>query len=346
MQVGLSLSQLAAKLDAQAAAKKDFIAPTKRTRMEVSQQGPLLVLEDQGQFPITPLANRQIGTFCDIPAKYYDRMLSDAPALLKANVDEWFQRSDKSRMVRTLDNKARAYLSNSFARIDNLDIAKVALPVLHDMSDVKIVSSEVTDSKLYLQFVFERMKADVKVGDTVMAGGLLTNSEVGLGAYAVSGLVWRLRCLNGLKTADAFRKAHVGKAVDDTEALWQEDTIAADEKVVLLKLRDMLKAIADESRFQIHVDKLKGLTDGTTKNPVKTIEVLSQKLGLSETERNATLTSLIEGGDLSRFGILQALTAQAHTAPTYDRAIEFEALGGQLLELGRDEWREVLAEAA
>jgi hypothetical protein len=43
--------------------------------------------------------------------------------------------------------------------------------------------------------------------------------------------------------------------------------------------------------------------------------------------------------------VLNAVTAQAHTAKSYDRAVDFENAGGQLLELSPKEWREVLVAA-
>lgn len=346
MQTGLTLSELAAKLDAQAASKKDYIAPTKRTAMAVRNDGIKLVLEDQGEFPIQPLAHRQIATFTDIPAKYADKCLSEAPDLLATNVNRWLLNSDKSRLVRTLDSRARAYLSNSFARIDNIDIAKVALPVLYDLPDTRIVSSEVTENKLYIHFVVPHLRGEIRVGDVVEFGGVISNSEVGLGSVSVAGLAYRLICKNGMKTADTFRRTHVGRVIDDTDQLWQEDTIAADDRAVLLKVRDMVAAVTDETRFRQNLERLQGLTEGKTKDPVKTVEVLSNRLGLLEGEKTGLLTALIEGSDFSRWGITNAVTSLAHGASTYDRAVEIETMGGSLVDLGRDQWKEILAEAA
>jgi hypothetical protein len=346
MKTGLTIAELAAKLDSQAAAKKDFIAPTKKTHLDASQGDMVLTLEDQGSFPLQPLAHRQLATFTDVPARYYDRMRDEAPDLLAQNVNTWLAKSDKSRMVRTLHNNARAYLSNSFARIDNIDIAKVALPVLYDLPDTRIVSSEVTENKLYIHFVVPHLRGEIRVGDTVEFGGVISNSEVGLGSVSVSGLAWRLVCLNGMKTADTFRKTHVGRMIEDSEQLWADDTIAADDRAVLLKVRDMVKAVTDETRFRVNLEKLRGLTDGKTKNPIATVEVLTNKFGLSEGEKSGLLTSLVEGGDFSRWGITNAVTSLAHTAKDYDRSVEFETMGGALVDLSKDQWQEILAEAA
>jgi hypothetical protein len=43
--------------------------------------------------------------------------------------------------------------------------------------------------------------------------------------------------------------------------------------------------------------------------------------------------------------MLNAVTAQAHSARDYDRAVEIEAMGGMLLDLPKNQWKEVLAAA-
>jgi hypothetical protein len=44
---------------------------------------------------------------------------------------------------------------------------------------------------------------------------------------------------------------------------------------------------------------------------------------------------------LSRFGLINAITRTAETTASYDRASEFEAFGGLVLNLPVTEWQEV-----
>lgn len=69
------------------------------------------------QSAVTDHAHGQIAQRLDIPAKYYNRMRSEAPALLAANVNNWFQEQPERRMIRTLDGKARAFLSDRYRRV-------------------------------------------------------------------------------------------------------------------------------------------------------------------------------------------------------------------------------------
>jgi hypothetical protein len=347
MQRGLSLTDLARKIEANKELKRDYVADTSAMQMVIQDDNrPALEIPSHGTFPIMSHAHNQIGARTKIPAAYYDRMVTDAPQLLATNVNTWFKRNPEKRMVRTLGGNTRAFLSNRYQRVENEQIAEAALPVLYDLPGVQVVSSEVTDRRLYIHFTVPSIIGEVKVGDVVQAGGIISNSEVGLGSISVSGLVWRLICLNGMKTADAFRRNHVGRQVDEGELEWAEDTMIADDKAILLKVRDMVRAVVDETKFRANLDKMRGLTDArVTGDPAKAIEVLAQKVGANETEKGSILRALIQGGDLSAWGMLNAVTAQAHTAKSYDRAVEFESAGGALLELPTTEWKRVLEAA-
>ena len=82
-----------------------------------------------------------------------------------------------------------------------------------------------------------------------------------------------------------------------------------------------------------------------TGDPVKTVEVLANRYTLNETERTGVLRHLIVEGDLSAYGLVNAVTHYSQEVEDYDRATEFEALGGRLIDLPAKDWKE-LAQAA
>jgi hypothetical protein len=250
-------------------------------------------------------------------------------------------------MIRTLSGSTRAFLSNRYQRIENEEIAAVALHILLGDKNLQVVSAEVTERRLYIQATTSRVVGEVKNGDVVQAGVIISNSEVGQGSVSVQRVIFRLVCLNGLILPDnKYRANHTGARLDNNEALWKDDTRQAEDKAVLLKVRDMVQSAMEEAPFQVNLDKMRETTgQRITGNPVKAIEVLSNKLGVTETEQGGILRALIEGGDLSRWGVLNAVTAQAHVANDYDRSVEFEAMGAKILDLPQSEWS-VVAEAA
>lgn len=354
MKTGLSLTELAAKIEGNRALKRDYIASTSALRMEIdTDKTPLLVLDrehtphgNDERHGILPLAHDQFASHTGIDLRYYRRMRSEAPELLARNVNHWFAANPSKRLLRTLGGDARAFLSNSYSRVENEHIAEVVLPILAGIPGVQIVSSEITDRRMYIQAVTPN-RLEVKRGDEVQAGVIIANSEVGLGSISVHAMTWRLVCLNGLKSAqDLFRAAHLGKRIEDNTALYKQDTIRAEDRAVLLKVRDHVTAAVDAVRFRGRVEKMSEFTGiKISGSPEKAIEVLAEKVGVSEGERGGILRSLIEGGDLSAWGVINAVTHQAHAARDYDRAVEFEGMGGALVELPRDAWKEILEAA-
>jgi hypothetical protein len=93
-------------------------------------------------YGINQTAHSQIAARLGIPLKYYQRMQVEAPSLLATNVNEWFVKNRERRMIRLLDNNMRAFLGDRYQRIDNAEIAEVALPVLAQLLEVRIVSSQ------------------------------------------------------------------------------------------------------------------------------------------------------------------------------------------------------------
>jgi hypothetical protein len=348
MQKGMTLSDLARTIEAQSHNKRDMICDTGSLNMGIDHDdNAVLQIPDQGAFPIQPLAHDQIGARLGIPSKYYDRMLNDAPDLLAANVNTWFRQNPERRMVRTLGGHTRAFLSSRYLRTENEEIAKVALPILHDLPGVEIPSCCVTDKRLYIHFTVPTIRGEVKTGDIVQAGGIIQNSEVGCGAVSVQALLWRLVCLNGAKVNEGYRRAHIGREVEENgEIEWSDETRKSDDATVLLKVRDMVRAVVDETRFKANLAKLQDLSQvKVEKSPEKAVEVLAAKIGATDTERGTLWTNLINGGDLSAWGLVNAVTSLAHTATTYDRAVELEAAGGALIDLPASDWKRVLQAA-
>lgn len=191
MKSGLTIVEMAQQIERQSKLKQDYLLDTRRLQVEpFGSQLYLHTFDDHDDPLVEPLeinqiAHRQIGTHLKIPAAYYDRMLSDYPELLAENVNSWFQREPTQRMVRTLDGTVRAFLSNRYRRIDNLDIAEIVLPVIQQMEDAYFESCQITDSRMYIKVVNKRLEAEVVPGDIVQSGVIISNSEVGLGSVNI-----------------------------------------------------------------------------------------------------------------------------------------------------------------
>ena len=347
MKTHLNLTELATEITRRQNAKVDMVADTKQLAAIVDN-GKIKLGVDTADgvvtYGINDIAHDQIASRLEIPAKYYRRMLSESPQLLADNVNHWFQTQPQKRLVRTLDGNARAFLSDRYQRIENEEIASIVLPVLLSQEGVRIASCSITESRMYIKAVFETIRAEVKVGDVVLAGVAISNSEVGQGAVDISPFMERLVCTNGLIIKDArFSARHVGGRItandNDLAEILSSEALQADDRAILLKARDVLKASFDQVRFAERVKQMTASTeDKMTGNPVEAVKILGKKAGLTEGEQNNILRHLIEGADLSRYGLLNAVTRSAQDSESYDRATELETLGGNILNFTRKDF--------
>ena len=70
----------------------------------------------------------------------------------------------------------------------------------------------------------------------------------------------------------------------------------------------------------------------TMEDPEKTLEELGKRYSITQDERKTVLSHLIDGGDLSMWGAINAVTRSAQDSQSYDRAVELETIGGKLLQ--------------
>jgi len=350
MKSGRSLVDLAKELERQLESKKDYLVPSSLLQCSTDKNGRLSMIVDAkeagGVYAVTELARHQLADKLRIPFTYFERMRTEKPDLLDHNLNAWLHGDHEPRMIRTLQGQVRAVLSDRYRRLDNYDLAENVLPILQRIEDARFESVQLTDTKMYLKVVTPRIEYEIAPGDVVQAGIVVTNSEVGMGTLSVQPLVYRLVCMNGLIASDqALRKTHVGRVLQsetETVTVFKDDTLLADDKAFFLKVRDVVEAAVAETTFrQIAQRMQKTLGIRITGDPVKAVEVLSNRYGLNDLERGGVLRNLIAEGDLSGYGLVNAVTHYAEEVDDYGRATEFEMLGGKLIELPPSEWEEI-----
>ena len=358
---GKTLHELALELDRQNNAKQDFLLDTRDLIMDADESGAMLSMNNRKTGEITLLgvndiAHSQIGTELGIPKAYYEKMLEHNPALLAENVNAWFNNEPKVRMIRTLTTEdtgtryARAFLSDRYLRIDNADIFETVYPILKGL-DVTFESQEVTDQRLYIKVVNKRITKEVKPGDYVQSGLLITNSEVGMGTVTIQPLLYRLVCTNGMIVNDmksgATRRRHIGRRniVGDNFTLYADDTLKADNQALMLKIRDTIQHSLDEVHFTNLVDMMHRTTQLqiTTEHIPEMVQLAGTDFGFSKKEGEGILNHLIREGDLSLYGLSNAITRYAQDVYSYDRSTELEGIGYNVLTMPERAWNRLQA---
>ena len=344
MKVGTTLSDLALELERQQKTKRDFIAPSQE--LSITSAGDALEMEikGHGNFGISDIAHGQLAQRLEIPAKYYDRMRREDPGLLKINANTWLHKEKENRMVRTLDGAMRAFLSSRYRPLDNYDMASAVLPIL-GQNATTVESCQLTEKRLYIKAVTTKIQMEVRKGDVVQAGIVISNSEVGMGSVKVEPMIYRLVCTNGMIAADSsLRKYHIAKnvEVDIAEEMYRDETRRVDDQAFWMKVKDVVRGSFRRDIFEKIVGRMKLATENPIEgNPVKVVEVVTKKFGLQDNEGGSILSHLIKGGDLTQYGLMNAITRTAEDIPDYDRATDFERMGGQVLELAKSDWREI-----
>lgn len=341
-----SIAELVSKIKEEKALSRDFIVPTQELHI-TAEANPVLVMKNKGAietFDINENAHRQMAAHLGIPYKYYDRMRTDYPELLAENVNGWFGKEPEQRMLRTMGGTARAFLSNKYRRIDNLELMQAVYPVICDMDGVSVVSCEVTDSHLYLQIVSNKVQTEVAKGDIVQAGFIISNSEVGKGAVSVQPLVYRLVCTNGMIAKEnSHKRYHTGRQIemDDNYELFQDNTKILDDMAYFAKVQDIVRMAVDETRFNQHVIAMQKAI-GVPINPMMitpVVEELGKTFSLSRNEQEMVVQNFLLGDThegnhvvhFNQFGIANAVTKTANTVDSYERAVELEKIGGSVL---------------
>jgi hypothetical protein len=347
MKTGMTLRELAVELQRQAKSKRDFIVDSAAMHMEdgaelFSLTRPLPGgMRNVEPFAMTELFHRQLGTYLGIPARYYDKMQAEIPDLLAKNVNGWLGRINTKRMVRTLDGKARAFLSTKYRRIDHLQIAQAVLPVIGQMQGARVESCDVTERKMFIKVVNPRLEAEVRKGDVVQAGIVISNSEVALGSVSVMPLVYRLVCSNGMIANDlGQRKYHVGRESGESWEIYSNEALRADDRAFMLKLRDVVRTAVDEAKFAQVVSRLRASAGVKITGDVPdVVELAAKEYGFTQGEQSGVLRHLIEGHDLSLYGLSNAVTRASQEAENYDRATAMEEAGWQIITMSPQLWR-------
>lgn len=348
MKSGLTLMELAQELTRQREAKHDYLIDTRNLVLDATPEAVTLTMRNPAQHQNTILhmndiAHRQVGASLGIPAKYYDRMRNENPDLLAQNVNGWFQHEPQTRMVRTMDGTARAFLSEKYRRIDNLEIAEAVLPIIFEIPDARVESCQITDERMYIKVVNPRLQNEVTPGDIVQSGILITNSEVGMGSMAVQPLVYRLVCSNGMVVNDAAtRRYHIGRGNEAAEdyTLYSSETLAADDKALLLKVQDTVRAAVDQTRFDKVVSMMREARDAKITAPdiPAMVELAAADYGFSKAESTGILDHLIRGGEFTLYGLANAVTRAAQDVDSYDRSTAMESLGYTMLGMTPEQW--------
>lgn len=352
MKAGSTLQQLAIELQEELSMKRDFKARNAALEVVHVPTTDDLLLRLSGvpndvrlDLCISPHTHKQFSEHLGIPKVYYDRMLRTQPDLLRRSVNAWLaEKASEIRLVRVLGHFARAYLSDAYRPLDHVDLARYLLPILEEMG-CEIVSCHLTETRLFIKALNHQVTGEVNVGEVVEAGIIISNSEVGAGALMVQPLLHVLRCKNGLIANNSgLKRVHTGTRTREIETLawelYRSETLQAMDRALWMQAADLVRATLQKVRFETLLNKLRQAAQ--TPLPLdapRAIEVVSKLFSFTDREQAGILAHLIRGGDLTTWGLSNAVTSTAQDVETYERSVQMEEAGFQIIELPPTSWK-------
>ena len=260
----------------------------------------------------------------------------------------------------------RAVLSDRFRTIDNLDVLVAALDGVRDAgAKVEIAGCDLSDRRMYVRLLapeiaamapellanyrspfgggierIREMAAREGMGFTpgtepvVFAGLVIANSEVGGGAFTITPRLEVQICRNGLTIrADALREVHLGGKLEEGVIDWSDDTQRKALQLVTAKARDAVSTFLNPDYLNRKVAEFTAKAGTPVADAAKAVEVVTNRLKLSEATGREVLNHFIAGGQVTLGGIAQAVSSVAQTVADADDADDLEAQATKVFDM-------------
>jgi hypothetical protein len=246
---------------------------------------------------------------------------------------------------------ARAMLSDRYSVMDNLDVLVAALDGVRKAGvSIDVAGCDLTDRKMYVKIVAPEVQAlapsllrgyrspysglSGSENPTVFAGFVLSNSEVGGGAFSITPRLVVQVCTNGMTiTKDALRAVHLGGKMDEGTIRWTEDTEQKNIALVTAKTRDAVATFLDVEYMQKVIAGLEEQAGKPLDNAAEAVKIVAKRLTFDQATTDGVLDHFIRGGQVTAGGVMQAVTSYAQTIEDADKAYDVEAQGVRAMEL-------------
>ena len=276
----------------------------------------------EGQFALAPLGRHyspkllranafaQLMTRLGAPAEFVrDRL----PAPLQLATTNWLLASSEhssSTLLRLRGPHVSAVVSERYCPLDAellLDCVRSALVQQDALSQVQ-VTSVATGLVDAVRLVFPSEERAIKVGDVSALGLDISSSSFGRSALTVRGILWRLKCTNGLRVAESrgsFSFRHVGDLQRMRAGIAEAfPSVLAAARGTMDRWRASVNVMVEDVAALI--DGLRDLTAGELKAVQQHVQ---QEVGASRLPERAPLYDVLNGVTAARPGLCTSASA-------------------------------------
>lgn len=327
--------------------------------------------KQQSSLRLRRSASSQLLQRLDVPVRYAQKQERNRNLdLVYRHVNDLLQRKKSKLLLRCLDGEVRAVLSSSYMPLDSATMFNRVLEIVSEKGG-EIWDAKLLDDGYHLTAVNKNVSANLydylkdKGDHTIDRGpggggasdrtdkssdmhyGMLssTNHEGGGGAGTLNVAVLRAACLNTLVMADTLVSIRHSAGDNATRLgdgiFFSPETQYSIAAAEYGKLGDAARTAFDPGRLEKLMKRLANAKEDVIPDsvqPREAVQAVIGNLGVSKQEEDSLTDRLLASRDLTRFGLIQALTSGAHECydESGDKAFDFEKMGGRLLDAESD----------
>lgn len=330
--------------------QQDYIAPlgVNLRRQEHSPvitftggEQPLTMNMPDGAFSLHDNAIGQLADRMGVPSRYLRTLASGSEwskqlaAHLLNEHSSWTERSRV--LVRAVGTQVRAVLSDSYRRLDSVQILTAFVEEAAGQGAV-IADAYMNDTKIWAETILPQpiIVPTRNNGDVVIfAGARFSTSDYGNGSVDMRAFLLNGACLNGMVRESVMKQVHLGSKLPDNLALSQK-TYELDTATTTSAIRDLTKGLFSREALERKAYEIQGASDIEV-DLDKEITRLTKGGSLLKSEGEEVEKILMRNdpndgvtGGSTLWKLTQAITAHARElAP--ERSRELHEISGNLL---------------
>lgn len=328
---------------------QDFIAPL-GVNLRAQQHDPVItfsanghlnMLMPDGEFTLHDNAVGQLADRLGVPSRYLRTLAAgeqwqrDLATNILNEHSGWTQRSRV--LVRSVGTEVRAVLSDSYRRLDSVQILTAFVEEAAGQGAV-ISDAYMNDTKVWAETILPQPISvpTAKNGEVIIfVGARFSTSDYGDGAVDMRTFMLNGACLNGMVRESVMKQVHLGGRLPDNLALSQR-TYELDTRTTVSAVRDITRGLYSNDTILRKAYEIQGASEIEVDldNEVKK---LTQRGDLLKTEGEQVKQLLMNNnpddgvqGGATLWKLTQAITAHARTASP-ERSRELHEISGHLL---------------
>ena len=239
---------------------------------------------EEHHFSLHDNAVGQLATKMGIPTRYLKDLAAGKEwqrGLASQILNQHCENTERSRMlVRCVGNEVRGVLSDSYRRLNSIDILTAFVREATEKGAV-VADALYTDTKMFVETLLP-MPIEIpttKNGTVVLfAGARFSTSDFGDGALDMRAFLLNGACLNGMVRESMMRQIHLGAKLPDSLAL-SEETYRLDTATSVSAVRDLTRGLYSKENIMAKAIEIQKAAD---------IDVAFQK----------EITRLVKGGSM------------------------------------------------